>query len=79
MRRGSCSSDDDDEEEVGPSHLRRSCTRRCGGATTAGEQHSGAVRVDAARVATAARRLHRRRPDMAEEEVERARIGGSGV
>lgn len=73
MRRGSGSSLEEDEEEPppeedeGPSHLRRSWRSRCGGATAAmAGEYSAAVRVEAARVAAAARRLHRRRPDMAE-------------
>jgi hypothetical protein len=80
MRRGSGSSvkeeppREEEEEEEGPSHLRRSWNSRCGGAA-AGE-HSAAVRVEAARVAVAARRLHRSRPDMAGGEARRElRIG----
>jgi hypothetical protein len=66
--------EEEEEEEEGPSHLRRSWSSRCGGAA-AGE-HSAAVRVEAARVAVAARRLHRSRPDMAGGEARRElRIG----
>lgn len=74
MRRGSGSSVEEEDDELPPeeedSHLRRSWTRRCGGgrgptapAAAAGKR-SVAVRVEAARVAAPARRLHRRRPDM---------------
>jgi hypothetical protein len=82
MRRGSGSSVEEEEEEPlpeeeeGPSHLRRSWRSRCGGAA-AGE-HSAALRVEAARVAAPARRLHRRRPDMAEAGEGAADWGSRG-